>query len=89
MAAATSSTGLTPGGRENAASKARRYLTEGRLHVLLVHGDRIYAECRGDGAVWHPCYVRGTWRCDCPAGAAHRCAHLQALRLVCTEPKHR
>ena len=75
--------------REDAATKGRRYLTEGRLHILLVHKDRIYAECKGDGAIWHPVYVRGGWRCDCPAGASERCAHLQALRLVATEPKHR
>src|SRR5262249_13760550 len=75
--------------RENAQDKARRYLTEGRLHVLLVHGDRIFAECRGNGAIWHPVYVRRAWHCDCPAGNARDCAHLNALRLVTTEPKHR
>lgn len=75
--------------REDAATKARRYLSEGRLHVLLVHKDRVFAECKGDGAIWHPVYARGRWGCDCPAGAARNCAHLRALRLVCTEPKHR
>jgi hypothetical protein len=75
--------------REDAATKARRYITEGRLHVLLVHRDRIIAECHGDGAIWHPTYVRGAWRCNCPAGGARNCAHLRALRLVVSEPKHR
>lgn len=76
-------------GREDAATKARRYIGEGRLHVLLVHRDRIMAECKGDGAIWHPCFVRGAWHCDCPHGGARNCSHLAALRLVTTAPAHR
>jgi hypothetical protein len=53
--------------RESVEAKSRRYLLEGRLNILLVRQDRIYAECRGDGAVWHPVYTRGRWGCDCPA----------------------
>ena len=66
--------------RESAETKARRYLAEGRLEVVLVADDEIEATCRGDGAAyllgWH-----GAWHCSCPA-RTDRCAHLVALRLV-------
>jgi hypothetical protein len=68
--------------RETVETKARRYLAEGRLSVVLVVDDEIEATCRGDGAVylagWH-----GAWHCSCPA-RTDRCAHLAALRLVTT-----
>jgi hypothetical protein len=67
--------------RENAAAKARRYLTEGRLLVLEVGLDQITAFCRGDGAFYRLGYAGGDWRCDCPA-RTRRCSHLRALRLV-------
>ena len=38
--------------RESAATKGRRYLTEGRVTVLDVSADRTAATIRGDGAVW-------------------------------------
>jgi hypothetical protein len=40
--------------REDAATKARRYLAEGRLLVTAVSGDHVTAGCRGDGAVYRP-----------------------------------
>jgi hypothetical protein len=69
--------------RENVESKGRRYLTEGRLRVLLVKGGRVFAECRGAGAIWHPSFIGGRWVCDCPRG---RCCHLVALQLVVAPP---
>ena len=72
--------------REGIEAKGRRYLLEGRLRVLSVHGGRIYAECRGNGTIHHPCYVKGRWACDCDARG--RCSHLVALQLVCTDPGH-
>jgi uncharacterized Zn finger protein len=69
--------------RESAAVKGRRYLTEGRLTVNLVDGDRIAASCRGDS---YETYALGydlerqMWHCSCPART--RCSHLTALMLV-------
>ena len=70
-------------GRENASVKGRRLLTEGRLIVERVDGDRIVASCRGDsGAVYALGYdpARQEWRCTCPARGY--CSHLVALQLV-------
>lgn len=72
--------------RENAESKSRRYLSEGRLTVLYVRGQQIRATCRGDGTLYklrH--YPNDGWRCDCPAVSGN-CAHLLALRLVTEAP---
>ena len=66
--------------RENAAAKARRYVSEGRLIVRHVHGDHVLASCRGDGAIYEQRVNGADWSCDCPARG--RCAHLIALGLV-------
>ncbi|MBA3565235.1 MAG: hypothetical protein H0W31_00080 [Actinobacteria bacterium] len=70
-------------GRVNAAEKAKRLLTSGRLRVLQVEGNLIVAECRGDsGEVYQlgyqPDFER--WGCTCPARTA--CSHMQALWSV-------
>ena len=68
--------------REDIATKAARYLAEGRLIITRVDGDHITATCRGSGAV-HSCGHdpdRGDWWCDCPA--RRTCAHLVALQRV-------
>lgn len=70
--------------REDAATKGRRMLAEGRLTVeRLTPSGLIVARCRGDsGAV----YALGfdpdgsEWRCTCPSRG--RCSHLRALQLV-------
>lgn len=67
--------------RENAFSKARRYLTEGRLLIVFVDEDQIDALCRGDGRVYNLRMRHGIWICDCPA-VTDQCSHLRALRLV-------
>lgn len=68
--------------RENAAAKARRYLTEGRLVLEDVRGELVRSVVRGDGAIhaqrWTPA---AGWSCSCPASST-ACAHLQAVRLV-------
>jgi uncharacterized Zn finger protein len=67
--------------RENAATKARRLLTEGR--VTIVHADEggVAALVRGDTAMtYRVTHAGGEWRCDCPART--RCSHVQALMLV-------
>jgi len=66
--------------RESAATKARRYLVEGRLILSRVVPGEVEGTCRGDGMVFHLGYSRGGWWCDCPARST--CAHLLAARLV-------
>lgn len=73
---------MSRSGRENAATKGRRYVVEGRLTVTLLHGRRIRATCRGGGAVYRLGHDRAEWWCECPARGL--CAHLVALQLVAT-----
>lgn len=67
--------------RENAASKARRYLVEGRVVVTVVRTGGVMARVRGDGRVWDAGYLQGRWYCNCWA-RTDQCAHLRALRLI-------
>ena len=67
--------------RENAATKARRYLTEGRVVITVVRAGCVMARVRGDGAIHDAGYLRGRWYCSCPA-RTDQCAHLRALRMV-------
>ena len=67
--------------RENAASKAKRYLTEGRVVITQVVPGRVDAIVRGDGSIHAAGYRSGTWACSCPARTAD-CSHLRALRLT-------
>ena len=67
--------------RDNAALKARRYLTEGRVIITRVSDRIVAARVRGDGAIYDSTWQAGTWSCNCPA-LTDQCAHLRALRLV-------
>jgi len=66
--------------RENAAAKARRYLTEGRLIVRRVDGPHVLAFCRGDGVMHRIEVHHDDATCSCPARG--RCSHLLAVGLV-------
>ncbi len=66
--------------RENAQTKGKRYVAEGRLLVDHVANAEIRARCRGDGAIYRLTVRDGRWTCDCPA--LGRCSHLYALGLV-------
>ena len=66
--------------RESAATKAVRYLSEGRLIVTEVSKRRVRAYCRGGGALYSVSWDARGWRCDCPA--LTECAHLKALKMV-------
>lgn len=67
--------------RENARSKGRRYLAEGRLVIRSLDRRSIKAECRGDGAIYQLGWdLDSGWFCSCPA--LGRCSHLFALGLV-------
>lgn len=70
--------------RENAQTKGRRYLVEGRLFVRTAGTGGIRAVCRGQGEVWQVGYERGSWFCTCPARGV--CSHLVALQLVTVRP---
>lgn len=67
--------------RESATSKAKRYLSEGRVTIVDVKPDRVSALIRGDGHIYASGYTNGRWTCDCMA-VTDRCSHLYALRLV-------
>jgi hypothetical protein len=61
--------------REDAATKARRYVSEGRLTIRLVNAEEIRAQARGDGAVYELGFLPGRgWWCECPA-VTDRCGH--------------
>jgi uncharacterized Zn finger protein len=71
--------------RENARTKADRYLVEGRIVITAVtsrHGGSVQATARGEGAVYSLAWTpqRG-WTCTCPV-RTDQCAHLIALRRV-------
>lgn len=67
--------------RETYVEKGRRYVSESRLVVTLVTGNRIAARCRGAGEVYslghHP---ETRWFCSCSVRGT--CSHLAALQLV-------
>ena len=66
--------------RESAATKARRYLTEGRVVVTRAEPNRAGAIVRGDGHLWHVTVNGPHWTCTCPC--RQRCSHMQAVGLV-------
>jgi uncharacterized Zn finger protein len=69
--------------REDAATKARRIVAEGRLILTEVTPRRVAATCRGEGHLYVLGWQRGAWHCTCPASdRAAACSHLRALRLV-------
>jgi hypothetical protein len=73
---------------ENAALKARRLLTEGRVTIRTIDPYVILARVRGDSAreylvTWDPT----GWHCPCDALGP--CSHILATQLVVLEPDHR
>ena len=67
--------------REEAATKAGRYLTEGRIIIRCVTDSEVSALARGDGAVYEITGHHDVWTCTCPARSL-RCSHLLAVRRV-------
>ena len=67
-------------GRENARTKAARYLLEGRCIIRFVDGERVLARVRGR-EVYDVEHVAGSgWSCNCLARG--RCAHILAVSHV-------
>ena len=67
--------------RENAYTKARRYLVEGRVIVTRVSDRIVSARVRGDGAIYDAVWQAGIWTCSCSV-RTDQCAHLRAVRLI-------
>lgn len=67
-------------GRENAATKAMRYLVEARVQLRVVTNRQVRAQVRGSGHLWDVAFDAYGWRCDCPARGD--CCHLLAVRSV-------
>jgi uncharacterized Zn finger protein len=71
-------------GRENAATKAMRYLVEGRCILRYVDDERVVARVRGR-EVYDVEFAPGRgWSCSCAARG--RCAHIIALVHVTARP---
>lgn len=66
--------------REDAQTKSRRLLVEGRVVITAVAGSHVEARVRGDGVI-HDVTANGdAWSCSCPARG--RCSHLLAVGHV-------
>jgi hypothetical protein len=62
-------------------AKALRYLSEGRLTVKGLDGQRVRAVCSGETGEWDLGHLpESGWFCTCPAACP--CSHLRALQLV-------
>jgi hypothetical protein len=71
--------------REDARTRGRRLLAEGRLDVIALDPREIRATVKGDSGQRHELgYSRGRWYCSCPART--QCSHLYALQLVAPRP---
>lgn len=65
---------------ETTTQKADRYLTEGRVRVVLVDGNKGEFEVAGNETY----YVRAMpWTCTCPARVLD-CAHVLACQKITT-----
>lgn len=74
----------SPSGRESVATKARRYLAEGRVRVQLRVGGLAVVVVRGTEGDHEVRWEAGEgWSCTCPAGEVLRmCAHRVAVGLI-------
>jgi uncharacterized Zn finger protein len=70
--------------REDARTKASRYLVEARVRILTASEDGGYvsAEVRSDhSVVYVVAFTEGAWTCTCPAFNPS-CAHVLAVQRV-------
>lgn len=69
--------------RETKATKAVRYLAEGRVIVTDVNRALVAAHVRGDGAIYRTGWRDGLWSCSCPhAATTTDCSHVTALKRI-------
>lgn len=74
--------------REDARTKARRLLAEGRVLLVRVVDRDVDAVVRGDSAAFYRVtHHAGSWSCSCPA-VGTLCSHTRAAMLV-TVPQGR
>jgi hypothetical protein len=66
--------------RENAETKARRLLIEGRVVVQVCGSDRVKAVVRGDSSSVRLVQYDGSWSCSCIA--RWRCSHVRSVQLI-------
>jgi uncharacterized Zn finger protein len=67
---------------ETIEAKASRYLAEGRVQILSVHGDQVVAHVRGSQPDPYEVRYNGTvWTCSCEA-QTWRCSHVVAVQQV-------
>ena len=72
--------------REDAATKARRLLAEGRITLRHIGDDLVRADVRGDTArIYAVAWSPAGWSCDCDA--ISRCSHIRSVQLVTLEPR--
>lgn len=71
-------------GRENAETKGRRYLIEGRVLLHEVRAGTVKAKVRGSDQFYEVTLRNGYWNCNCYAKG--RCSHLVAVQLVTVNP---
>jgi uncharacterized Zn finger protein len=71
--------------REDARTKARRLLVEGRIEIVRLDEHGCLALVRGDSSEIRTArFERGAWSCDCPA--LGYCSHAMACALVVAVP---
>lgn len=69
-------------GRENASTKARRLLVEGRVLIRRVLDGEVRALVRGDsGELREVVFERSQWFCSCPSRGGS-CSHTLAVMSV-------
>ncbi len=71
--------------RESTDEKAARLLTSGKLKVVRMDENFVFAHCHGDSDTYVLVYEGGHWRCSCKAHTD--CSHLRALWLVTVKPR--
>ena len=67
--------------RETAATKARRYLAEGRIIISTAEPGKVLAIARGTGQIHHAGYSAGSWWCTCET-PNDRCSHIRAIQTI-------
>lgn len=77
--------------RENAETKARRLLVEGRVMIRRLDERGALTDVRGDSGVLRRVIFDAfaeLWSCDCPA-RSEKCAHVLAVAAVVVCVVHR
>jgi hypothetical protein len=71
--------------RESTDDKAVRLITTGKLTIIRMDENFVFAHCHGDSDTYVLVYEGGHWHCSCKARTD--CSHLRALWLVTVRHK--